>query len=172
MILSLKLTATCQYLSWLRKDWCDRRKVFTSMLRSQSIYLAHCANRRKKSRCQTLHRRSTDVRFQRQRGCGAFSLGRRIKRWGGWEITWFRKRRRVGAVGSCLEYSSCCLSSFSSGYYESCNRKALQKHRHKRNVTSHHSLSHLSLLYLNFFNFHHWQTSIIRWLSSLENFHH
>ena len=31
----------------------------------------------------------------------------------------------------------------------------LKKHRHRRNVTSHHSLSHLSLLYFNFFNFHH-----------------
>ena len=30
-----------------------------------------------------------------------------------------------------------------------------KKHRHRRNVTSHHSLSHLSLLYFNFFNFHH-----------------
>ena len=30
-----------------------------------------------------------------------------------------------------------------------------RKHRHRRNVTSHHSLSHLSLLYFNFFNFHH-----------------
>ena len=29
------------------------------------------------------------------------------------------------------------------------------KHRHRRNVTSHHSLSHLSLLHFNFFNFHH-----------------
>ena len=34
-----------------------------------------------------------------------------------------------------------------------------QKHRHRRNVTSHHSLSHLSLLY---FNSHHYQTSITR----------
>ena len=49
---------------------------------------------------------------------------------------------------------------------------SILKHRHRRNVTSHHSLSHLSLLYFNFFNFHHKQTSITRWLSSLNNFHH
>ena len=33
--------------------------------------------------------------------------------------------------------------------------KSVPKHRHRRNVTSHHSLSHLSLLYFNLFNFHH-----------------
>ena len=43
-----------------------------------------------------------------------------------------------------------------------------KKHRHRRNVTSHHSLSHLSLVH---FNFHHKQTSITRWLSSLDNYH-
>ena len=39
----------------------------------------------------------------------------------------------------------------------SANCKFLEeiKHRHRRNVTSHHSLSHVSLLYFNFFNFHH-----------------
>ena len=57
------------------------------------------------------------------------------------------------------------------------------KHRHRRNVTSHHSLSHLSLLYFYFFtfitsklpsqdDFHHLITFTTRKLSSLNNFHY
>ena len=42
-----------------------------------------------------------------------------------WEVTWFRKRRD-GAGGFSRENFNWCLSSSSSGYYESCNRKTFQ----------------------------------------------
>ena len=102
--------------------WSD----FTSMLRSESNHLAQSAKRSKTlwSWCSSLHRRPTFVHFQEQRGCGGISLGRRIRGWERWEITWFRKRR--DGAGGCWESFNGCLSFFSSGYYESCNMKALQ----------------------------------------------
>ena len=77
-----------------------------------------------RSPCPTLRRRPVDDRFPRQRGCGRISLGRRIKGWEGWEVTWCRKRRDA-AVGWSWERFDACFSSISSSYYESCNSKAV-----------------------------------------------
>ena len=91
------------------------------MLRSESIPLGHLPKRCKKSECRTLRRRPVADRFPRQRGCGSFSLGRRIKGWEEWEVTWCRKRRD-GAGGSWERFDD-CFSSFSpsssSSYDES-----------------------------------------------------
>ena len=56
-----------------------RRSDSTSMLRSESNYLGHSSKRCSQSWCPNLRRRQVADRFQRQRGCGSFSLGRRIK---------------------------------------------------------------------------------------------
>ena len=125
-ILSLIETAPWSILGWLKRDWEEARLlVLTSMLRSESIPLPHLSKRCKMSRRHSLRRRLVDDRFQRQRGCGRFSLGRRIKGWEGWEeyligIT-YRKRRDVRAVG--WESFDACCSSISSWYDESCKMK-------------------------------------------------
>ena len=75
-------------------------------------------------------------------------------------------------IASFSTSSSSLWSHSSAAKLAKWSNGLLEKHRHRRNVTSHHSLSHLSLLHFNFFNFHHKQTSITRWLSSLDNFHH
>ena len=97
----------------------------TSMLRSESIHLAHCAKRCKKSGCWSPHTPKFAAHCRRQRGSGRISLGRRIK---GWEVTWFRKRRD-GAVdiiswesfNACFRSISTCCSS--SADDETCKRK-------------------------------------------------
>ena len=97
IILSLIWTAACPDLSWLKRDWEKARwLVLTSMLRSESIHLAHCAKRCKKClkeclRC-LLRTRPAAVRCQRQRGSGSVSLGRRIRGWEGSDVTWCRKK--------------------------------------------------------------------------------
>ena len=107
-LLVCNTTAAWTDLSWLKRDWEETRlSDLTSMLRSESNHLAHCAKRCKKSDWWTLRMRPSVDRCRRQRGCGQFSLGRRIKGWAGWEVTWFRKRRD-GAVGNGWERFNAC----------------------------------------------------------------
>ena len=117
-ILSLIETAPCANLFWLKRDWEEARLlVLTSMLRSESISVVPCAKRCRMSWCCILRRRLAADRFPRQRGNERISLGRRIRGWEGWEVTW-RRKRRDGAVG--WESFDACCSSFSSSYDESC----------------------------------------------------
>ena len=100
----------------------DRGLLFTSMLRSQSNHLRHFAKRCNNSECPDLRMRPTADRFPQQRGCGRISLGRRIKGWEGWEVTWCRKRR--DGAGWCRWIGECfdaCFSSISSAYDQSCD---------------------------------------------------
>ena len=120
----LVTTAAWSYLSWLKRGSIrqhGRILRFTSKLRSESIHLAQCAKRCRKSWCPDLRMRPAADRFWRQRGSGRISLGRIIK---GWEVTWFRKRRDV-AVGRWESFNA-CFTSRTSGYYESCERKAVK----------------------------------------------
>ena len=126
-ILSLIETAAWRILSWLKRDWEETRLlVLTSMLRSESIHLGPLSKRCKMSQWIPLRRRLVDDRFQRQRGCGRFSLGRRIRGWEGWEVTWFRKRRDVaGGIGiDCERFDACFSCSSSPCYNETCKRKS------------------------------------------------
>ena len=112
-------TAAWALLSCLKRDWEKARwLVLTSMLRSESSHFGHghCAKRCKKSWCPCHHlhrRRPAADRFPQQRGCGTFSLGRRIKGCKGWEVTWCRKLRHV-QVAMWESFNT----SISSGYDE------------------------------------------------------
>ena len=130
MIFSLIVTAAWLPLSWLKKGlmWKgDRILQFTSMLRSESIHLAHCAKRCKKSWCDSLRTRPAADRCQWQRGCGNVSLGRRIRGREGWGVTWCRKRRN-GAGGWGWEHFDACDSKMSSSYNEPCNALFVKAH--------------------------------------------
>ena len=132
-ILLLIERAAWTNLSWLKRDWKEalaHLSVSTSLLRSESIHLAHCAKRCKKSWSWILRTRPVADRFRRQRWCGRLSLGRRIKGWKGWEVT--SRKRRDGAGGCSWEsFGACCISWPTSTYNESCNRKAVWK-RHSK----------------------------------------
>ena len=110
------VTAAWLYLCWLKRvlKWQDDRiLLFTSTLQSGSILLLQSARRCNQSECHP--HRTRRAAFQRQRGCGRFSLGRRIRGWEGWEVTWFRKRRDgCRAVGIGWENLDTCFSSRSS----------------------------------------------------------
>ena len=132
IILLLIEIAPWKYLSWLKRGliwqgWYDKMiggLLFTSMLRSESNHLRLFAKRCKTSECRPLRMRPTADRFPQQRGCGRISLGRRIKGWEGWEVTWCRKRR--DGAGWCRwigESFNACFSSTSSCYDESCGGK-------------------------------------------------
>ena len=92
----------------------------TSLLRIESIHLAHCAKRCKTScRGEPLRTRPAAAHCRRQRGSGHISLGRRIK---GWDVTFARKRRDV-TVSIRWESFNACFRWTSSSDDESCNRK-------------------------------------------------
>ena len=96
--LLLITTAACTNLSRLKREEA-RFSVLTSMLRSESTYLARVARRCKKSWCWILRTRPAADRFRWQRGSGSVSLEGRIK---GWETLpgWGKGGMvQVGAVG-------------------------------------------------------------------------